>query len=425
LPGHSYINQFTDQLFRHEAGKIVAVLTKVFGTENLELAEDVVQDTFISAINAWKLKGIPENPSAWLYRSAKNKAIDIIRKNKFSVQFDFNDSERELLKSEYTLSTVMETYWKEDAIKDDLLRMMFACCHPGISAENQIALILKTLCGFSTSEIAKAFLTTEDTISKRLYRTKEFFRENKIKPEFPSSDELTDKTASILKTIYLIFNEGYNSTHADELIRKDLLSHAMYLCGLLCEHEQTKQPEAFAAMALMCFHTSRIDTRISDAGEIILLAEQDRTKWNFNLIEQGNEFLNKASFGNSVSTYHIEAAIAYEHCVAETFEKTNWARILNYYDLLSHIYPTPVVLLNRLTVVLRSEGADAAIKEINTSPYLKEWQKHYLFHSLMGEIYSGSDVSKATKSFEKAITLTKSEAEKKLLKKKIEKMIQS
>lgn len=168
------INTLTDHLFRHESGKMVAVLTKIFGTENLETAEDVIQQTFMDAIQVWKLKGIPENPSAWLFRVAKNKAIDVIRKNKHSQQYDFNDSERALLKSEYTLMSTMDHLWKDEMISDDMLRMMFACCHQDISQENQITLILKTLCGFSTAEIAKAFLTSEDTISKRLFKPKHF-----------------------------------------------------------------------------------------------------------------------------------------------------------------------------------------------------------------------------------------------------------
>ncbi|MEP6597063.1 MAG: sigma-70 family RNA polymerase sigma factor, partial [Ginsengibacter sp.] len=223
------INKLTGNLFRHESGKMVSVLTRIFGTENLETAEDVVQQTFIDAISVWKLKGVPENPSAWLFRVAKNKAIDIIRRNKHSVQYDFSDNERVLLTSEYTLATTMENLWKEEFIKDDLLRMMFACCHPGISQENQITLILKTLCGFSTAEIAKTFLTSEDTVSKRLYRTKEFFRENKIKLIIPSVDELRSRTNAVLNSIYLLFNEGYNSTHGEQLIRNDLIEEAMML----------------------------------------------------------------------------------------------------------------------------------------------------------------------------------------------------
>ncbi len=308
---------------------MVAVLAKIFGTENLEVAEDVVQDTLLQAMETWKLKGLPENPPAWLYRVAKNKAIDIIRTNKFSVNYDFSDNERVLLRSEYTLGVAMNSLWKDEQIMDDLLRMMFACCHPDISEENQIVLILKTLCGFSTAEIAKSFLTSEDTISKRLYRTKEFFRERKLKPAFPGPTELKGRTNAVLKTIYLIFNEGYNATHTDTLIRKDLLDQAMYLNGLLCSNHNTQIPEVYAAMALMHLHAARIDSRIGADGGIILLAAQDRSKWDRELIDRGNYYLNKAAVGDTVSTYHIEAAIAFEHCVAASFEDTNWERILH------------------------------------------------------------------------------------------------
>jgi RNA polymerase sigma-70 factor (ECF subfamily) len=414
------INQLTDHLFRHESGKMVAILTKIFGIENLELSEDVVQETFISAVQSWGLKGLPDNPSAWLMQVARNKAIDALRKNKHSTQIDFSDPDRKLLQSEYTLAIQMEKLWLEDEIKDDLMRMMFACCHPGLNPENQITLILKTLCGFSTAEIAKAFLTSEDTISKRLYRSKEFFREQKIKPGFPALQQLNSRTEAVLKTIYLIFNEGYNSSHSDELIRKDLLAQAMYLCKLLCNNPHTQSPQVYAAMALLCLHAARINSRISPEGEIILLAQQDRTQWNRRLIEEGNDWMNKAAYGDGISSYHIEAAIAFEHCIALTFEDTNWQQILAWYDMLVQLHPTAFVALNRMTVVFKISGAAETLQQLQLSPFLKEWEKHYIYYSLLGEIYSSSDKQKAVANFEKAISLTGSEAEKKLLRKKIE-----
>lgn len=414
------ITQLTDQLFRHESGKMVAILTKIFGIENLELSEDVVQETFISAVQSWSLKGLPGNPSAWLMQVAKNKTIDALRKNKYAQQIDFNHPDRKLLQSEYTLSVQIEKLWQEDEIKDDLMQMMFACCHPDLSPENQITLILKTLCGFSTAEIAKAFLTSEDTISKRIYRSKEFFRERKIKPEFPALQQLNNRTEAVLKTIYLIFNEGYNSSHSNELIRKDLLAQAMYLCKLLCENRHTQSPPVFAAMALMCLQAARINSRISPEGEIILLAQQDRSQWNRQLIEEGNDWMNKAAFGDAVSSYHIEAAIAFEHCIALKFEDTNWQQILAWYDVLVKIHPTAFVALNRMTVVFKITGPVETLQQLQQSPFLKDWEKHYIYYSLLGEIYSSSDKKKAKANFEKAITLTQSEAEKKLLRRKIE-----
>ena len=414
------INQLSDHLFRHESGKMVSVLTKIFGAGNLETAEDVVQQTFIDAMQVWKLKGIPGNPSAWLFRVAKNKAIDVIRRNKHAVQYDFNDGERALLKSEYTLTTIMENLWKEELVKDDMLRMMFACCHPGISNENQITLILKTLCGFSTAEIAKTFLTSEDTVSKRLYRTREFFREQKIKLEIPSADELKSRTDAVLNSIYLLFNEGYYSTHSEVLIRKDLIEEAMLLCKLLTENKNTQQPETFALMALMCFHSARSDSRLTTEGEIILLPYQDRSKWNTELMALGNGYMNKGAFGNTVSCYHLEAAIAFEHCTAESFSKTNWNRILDYYELLCSISFSPITELNKAVAVMQVHGAAKALLTLQNIADRKKLETFYLYYSLLGEIYSRLNNSiEAKKYFEKAINMTQSDAEKKIIKEKI------
>jgi len=414
------VQQLADHLFRNESKKMVSVLTKIFGIENLEAAEDVVQDTLLQAMNVWKLKGIPNNPSGWLFRVAKNKAIDVIRRNKYSVQFDFSDNEKILLTSEYTLAATMENFWKEEFIKDDLLRMMFACCHPEISKENQITLMLKTLCGFSTAEIAKAFLTNEDTVSKRLYRTKEFFRQHKIKLVIPSIDEIKNRTDSVLNAIYLLFNEGYNSTNSEELIRKNVIAEAMMLCKLLTENDHTQQPEVFALMALMCFHSARSDSRLTAEGEIILLPMQDRKKWNSRLIDQGNEYMNKAAFGNIVSAYHIEAAIAYEHCSAKFFKDTNWKRILEYYEWLCSISPSPINELNKNVAFMELYGAEKALKELQLINNKKKLETYYLYHSLLGEIYSRiHNLSAAKEHFETAMRLTHSETERNLLKNKI------
>ena len=416
------INKLTDQLFRHESGKLISVLTKVFGTQHLQLVEDVLQETFTSALQTWRIKGVPENPAGWIFQSAKNKAIDILRRNRYSTLTDFSVDENPLYQSEYTLTTLMDAIWTNQVVEDDLLKMMFACCHEELIIENQITLILKILCGFSTIEIAKAFLTSEDTISKRLYRTKEFFRLKKIKPEFPPASLLKERTDAVLKSVYLIFNEGYNSTNSDQLIRKDLLEQAIYLCRLLCNNHYTQIPEVYAAMALMCFHAARIDSRISIEGEIILLEEQDRTKWDDGLIREGNAYMNKSAFGDTISSYHIEGAIAYEHCIAPTFDKTNWEQILTYYDLLSIIHPTAIAMLNRLIVLYKIKGSDHTLQELDNSPYLIEWKKHYLYYSLLGEIYSDTNKTLAKTHFEKAITLTKSDIEQKLLRKKISRL---
>jgi len=415
------ITRLTDLLFRRESGKMVAVLTKTFGTENLQLAEDVVQETFITAINSWTFKGIPDDPSAWLFRVAKNKAIDIIRRNRFSLQFDFSDHEKQLLASEYTLAAAMDNLWREDMVKDDMLRMMFACCHPDISGESQITLILKTLCGFSTAEIARSFLTTEDTISKRLYRTKEFFRQHKIKLSIPSVGELKTRTNAVLNSVYLLFNEGYNSTHSELLIRKDLIGEAMLLCRLLIESPHTQLPETYALMALMCFHASRSEGRLTPEGEIILLPDQDRATWDQELISTGNYYMNKAASGSVLSAYHLEAAIAYEHCAAKSFSETNWQTILQYYEWLGDIAPSPVASLNKVVVIMQVYGPGKALEALGQISDIKRLQAFYLYHSLLGEVYARlNDRARARSYFTTAMELTRSATEHKILQDKIE-----
>ncbi len=426
MDNYNNIEATVNHLFRKESGKMVAVLIKIFGTENIELAEDVVQDALLKALETWKYRGLPDNPSAWLYRTAKNRAIDVIRRNKHSRVIDFSDPQRQLLTSNYTLGATMDTYWQEDSIKDDFLAMMFACCHPNISPENQITFILKSLCGFSTKEVAKAFLTGEDTVSKRLYRTKEYFRKHKIKPQIPKPDQIVLRTNTVLSAIYLMFNEGYNSTHSNDLIRKDLIGQAMLLCRSLFSEERTALPQVYALMALMCFHAARVDSRLGTNGELILLDKQDRKLWDPSLIDSGKLYMNKASFGKQLSTYHLEAAIAYEHCSARQYENTNWKKILEYYDILLKLAFDPVVFLNRALVILELYGPLEALKAIDHIKNEKQLQGYYLYHAALGEINKRlQQLDKAIAHFENAIALTGSKQEKQLLEGKIQEMMKS
>ncbi|MCW3086278.1 MAG: sigma-70 family polymerase sigma factor [Bacteroidetes bacterium] len=418
------IENTVSHLFRHQAGKMVAVLTRIFGSHNIALAEDVVQDTLLTALEQWKLKGIPKDAEAWLFIVAKNKALNLIKKQKSNVLFG-DEITQPLLQSGYTVETTVNQLFEENLIKDDQLRMMFACCHPELSEENQITLILKTLCGFSTAEIAKAFLTSEDTVSKRLYRTKEFFRENKIQLTIPNVDEIKKRTNAVLNSIYLIFNEGYNSTNSEELIRKDVIEESVILCKLLADNEHTQLPEVFALMALMCFHASRSESRLNDEGEIILLPMQDRNKWNRALITEGSNFMDKAAFGNAISTYHLQAGIAFEHCIAPSFEKTNWHKILSYYQWLCRIASTPVTELNRIIIVFQLQGAAVALKELEAIENKNKLESYYLYYSLLGEIYLKlNDPAIAKKHFEKAAALTQSKTEQRLLQNKISSLVQ-
>ncbi|WP_298313239.1 sigma-70 family RNA polymerase sigma factor [uncultured Aquimarina sp.] len=419
-----HIDNTINHLFRQESGKMVAVLIKIFGTENIELAEDVVQDALVSALETWKYRGMPDNPRAWLYRTARNKAIDIIRRKKHSKTIDFSDPERKLLTSEYTLASTMKDFWKEQHIQDDFLAMMYACCHPDISQENQITFILKSLCGFSTKEVAKSFLTSEDTVSKRLYRTKEYFRKHKIRPSIPFPEEIGVRTSAVLSAIYLMFNEGYNSTHDDQLIRKDLISQSMWLCKSLLDSERTQLPEVYALMSLMCFHTARINSRITEQGALILLPDQDRSTWDTKLIMLGSNYLNQAAFGDALTTYHLEAAIAYQHCIALSYETTNWKEILKYYDLLLNKDKDPIVYLNRCLILLELYGPEEALEAIEEIRDHKILNKYYLYHAILGEIHERLiQPHIAVEYYQQAIQLTQSKPEQHCLQQKIARIL--
>ncbi|BDD07813.1 RNA polymerase subunit sigma-24 [Fulvitalea axinellae] len=409
-----------NHLFRKESGKMVSVLAGIFGTENYELAEDVVQDALLSAMESWKIRGLPDNPRAWLYKTAKNRAVDILRKEKRNTTIDFSDPERKPLITGYALSEAMEHRWSDERINDDFLGMMYACCHPEISEENQKTFILKSLCGFSSKEIAKAFLTNEQTISKRLYRTKSFFRTTKIKPEVPAEAEIAPRTRAVLEVIYLIFNEGYNSTQSDHLIRKDLVSQAMFLCRSLIDNTKTHLSEAYALMALMCLHTSRTPGRVSETGDIIPMEKQDRKKWNKELINAGIDYLVKSAIGESASNYHLEAAIAYEYCTAKSYESTNWKNILRYYNMLYKQTPDPVILLNRCIVLMEHKGAEEAMKDLQKLKNERSIEKYYLYHAIAGEIHSRlGEKETAVSHLKKAKELTHSAKEKRFITEKI------
>lgn len=413
------LDQTIDHLFRREAGKMTSVLTKILGKQNLELAEDIVQETLLRAYELWKIKGLPEKPSAWLMQVAKNKAIDTIRREKH--RRDFAKETTILLKSEYTLRYTIDKLTEENEIKDDLLRMMFACCHPAISEEAQLSMILKILCGFSTAEIAKAFISNEETITKRLYRAKQQFREEKIHLAIPSLEEINERLDSVLSAIYLLFNEGYNSTEYDSLIRQDLVEEALRLALLLTENTQTALPQVFALLALICFHTSRFKSRVDEQSNLLTLKYQNRTLWDAALIQRGVFFLQKSSQGQTVSRYHIEAVIAYEHCIAPSYEATNWQKILTMYDWLYQLENDPIVALNRSVVITEIHGARAGIKAIEQIPNLSLLKKFYLLPAILGELYARlGERQTAQKYWAEALSLTNSKAEKAFLEKKIQ-----
>ncbi|MBI3719549.1 MAG: sigma-70 family RNA polymerase sigma factor [Sphingobacteriales bacterium] len=414
----SSIHQTVDHLFRHESGKLIASLLKVFGPHNIELAEDVVQDTLLKAMHTWKMGAVPDNPTAWLFTVAKNKAIDVIRKQKRQQEFAGKISP--LLKSEYTLSATVNEIVSADEIEDDQLRMMFTCCHPSLNTESQVALILKTLCGFSVAEIAKSFISSADTIDKRLYRAKQQFRENKIAYDIPSGNELEQRLDNVLTAIYLLFNEGYNSAQHVTLVRKELQDEAIRLGELLLKNRNTAQPQVYALLALMCVTAARNEARLDSEGNIILLPQQNRSLWNKELIAKGLNYIEQSASGETITTYHVEAMIACEYVMANSYEQTNWLAILRYYDVLYRLKPSPVVALNRAVIVSELSGAVAAIEAVQSIPGLESLKKYYLLPSILGDLYNkNGDTEKANTYFREAAALTTNECEKKLLLAKI------
>lgn len=394
------------------------MLTKLFGPQNLQLAEDVVQDTLLKAFNTWKINGLPQNPSAWLFTAARNKAIDVLRQQKRQQEVSKNLTP--LLQSEYTLVPTVQEFVNTNSIDDDQLRMMFVCCHPSLSTEAQVSLILRTLCGFSVTEIAKAFVTGYDTIEKRLTRARQSFRDNNVRFELPAATELDSRLDNVLLAIYLLFNEGYNSTQHEDLIRKDLMHEAMQLCELILRSPAVDHGKVHALMALICFTASRNDARLDADGNILLLQNQDRSKWNAALISKGIFHLEESTAGEQTSRYQLEAGIAYEHARAAGYELTNWKNILQCYDLMCKFYSSPVVELNRAIVISELYGPAEGIKAIEAIAQLSSLKNYYLLPATLGEFYGQlKQTGLANKYFSQAMDLTGSAAEKKLLQQKM------
>jgi len=404
-------------LFRTEFRKIAAVLCKLFGIENMELAEDIASETFLSALENWPYKGIPENPVAWLYAVAKNKAKNHLQRNQV-----FTEKIAKQIKYSSSQSEEVEIDLSEKNITDSQLQMLFALCHPSIPTESQIGLSLRILCGFGIEEIANAFLTNRETINKRLFRAKEKLRTEKVKIVpitigILTEEEINDRLETVLTTLYLLFNEGYYSESQDTILREDLCAEAMRLADLLIGNEQTCQPNAKALLALMCFHSSRFKARKNKKGEMILYEDQDETLWDQELIAKGTYHLHQASQGNRISKYHIEATIAYWNTQkADTKEK--WENVLQLYNRLLQLEYSPVAALNRTYALAKANGKHEAIIEAEK---LNLTGNHFYF-ALLGELYAGIDNNKATQNFQKAISLAKTQTDKQTIQRKIDKL---
>ena len=397
-------------LFRTEYGKITAVLCKLFGVGHIEMAEDIAGETFLAAMETWPRRGAPKNPTAWLYAVAKNKA-----KNQFHHHKVFSDKIAPKIQDVSIGIQEMEVNLSGKNITDSQLQMMFAICNTAISTEAQIGLALRILCGFGIDEIATAFLTNKETINKRLFRAKEKLRTENTRIQFPAEREIPGRLQTVLATLYLLFSEGYYSESQDTVLRKDLCLEAMRLTRLLVENEQTNQPSVNALLALMCFHSSRFEARKNEHGEIVLYHDQDETLWNQELIAQGVYYLHRASQGNKISKYHLEASIAYWHTIKSgTTEK--WENILQLYNQLLVLEYSPIAALNRTYALSKVKGQKVAIAEAEK---LGLTSNHF-YYTLLGELYTGLDDQKATEHYRSALDLAKTKADKQTIQSKID-----
>ena len=396
-------------LFRTEFRKIVAVLGKHFGAGHLDVAEDLASDTFAAALETWPYRGIPANPTAWLYAVARNKALNYLRRNRH-----FTREVADQLKKDPDDFQESEIDLSEGNIRDSQLQMLFAVCHPAISVPAQVGLALRILCGFGIDEIATAFLTNKETVNKRLFRARETLRREQVAIEYPGEGEIESRLESVLTTLYLLFSEGYYSESREPVIREDLCAEAMRLTALLLEAGPANSPEANALFALMSFQASRLGARQNGSGELILYQDQDESLWDTALIAQGARYLNLASRGGCLSRYHLEAGIAYWHTIKEdTREK--WENILYLYNLLLQVAYSPVAALNRTYAFSKIHGKEAAIREAER---LKLSGNPYYF-TLLGELHSGLDDEKARMHFEKALELARTEADRRVIQQRL------
>jgi RNA polymerase sigma factor (sigma-70 family) len=372
-----------DHLFRRESGRMVAVLTRIFGLHNLELAEDVVQDAFCRAMEVWPFRGVPDNPSAWLMATAKHRAIDVLRRERTARTFapEFG----RLLESEWTLVPTVDEVVAGSAIKDDLLRMMFSCCHPRLREDVQVALVLHIVCGFASDEIAAAFLTTEAATHKRISRGKKVLAGARRLFDLANAD-CAARLSSVQRALYLLFNEGYHGASAESAVRAELCQEALRLVMLLVEHPLTATPSSNALAALMHLHAARLPGRVDAAGNLSSLIDQDRTRWDLHLVEQGRGLLNQSATGSELTEYHVEAAIAAVHASASRTEDTNWRQIVGLYDTLMAIRPSPVVALNRAIAVAQSEGAERGLEEIHAIAGVERMEDYPFYHAALGEL---------------------------------------
>jgi RNA polymerase sigma factor (sigma-70 family) len=412
------VAELSEHLFRRESGRMVAALTRIFGVHNLALAEDVVQDAFCRALEVWRMRGVPDNPSAWLMTAAKNRALDVVRRERTSRTFAPEVSR--LLETEWTLAPTVAEAFADHTIRDEQLRMMFSCCDPRLSEEVQVALILNILCGFGASEIASAFLTGRAAIEKRISRGKKVLASSRHL--FDLADrEFAPRLAGVHRALYLLFNEGYHSASAQSPIRAELCGEAIRLALLLSEHRPAGTPATHALAALMCLDAARLPARIDALGDLNLLVDQDRSLWDSELLNRGFELLELSATGTDLTQYHVEAAIAASHASAPTVDATDWRHIVSLFDTLMAIAPSPVVALNRAIAVAQADGPARGLDELRAITDSERLSSYPFYFAAMGELeLRRGNATAAREHFESALAVARNAAERRHLTRRVQ-----
>jgi RNA polymerase sigma factor (sigma-70 family) len=409
--------ELSEHLFRRESGRLVAALVRIFGVHNLALAEDVVQDAFCRALEVWKVRGIPDNPSAWLMAVARHRALDVVRKERTARIFAPELSRQ--LESEWTLVPTVEEAFAGSTIRDEQLRMMFSCCDPRLPEEVQVALVLNILCGFGASEVAGAFLTTRAAMEKRISRGKKSLASSQHLFDLADA-EFGPRLSAVTRALYLLFNEGYHGASAEAAVHTDLCREAIRLTMLLLESPQTALPETHALAALMHLHAAKLPARLDSAGDLNPLVEQDRSRWDTQLVEQGLVLLNRSATGTVVSAFHIEAAIAAVHATAPTVDQTNWNAIVELYDRLMGIAPSPVVALNRAIAIGQRDGPEAGIEALRAILDRERLRSYPFYPAAFGELeLRCGNLEAAREYFSAAVALARNDAERRFLERRV------
>ena len=398
---------------------MVATLTRIFGVHNLELAEDVVQDSFCRALKIWQFRGVPDNPSAWLMTAAKNRALDMLRRERTA--HTFAPELGRLLNSEWTVVPLVEELFGPSAIKDDQLRVMFSCCHPKLTEDAQVGLILHILCGFSVGEIASAFVSSHSAIEKRISRAKKILAGSKHLFDVSDAADFARRLPSVQRALYLLFNEGYHGASQETAVRADLCEEALRLTRLLLDHPLGATPSTHALAALICFDAARLPARVDASGNLNSLFDQDRSQWDQQLVNEGLQFLERSASGSELTEYHLEAAIAATHASASRVEDTDWGTIVSLYNTLITIRPSPIIALNRAIAIGQHEGPERGLEEMLAIRDTDRLSTYPFYPAALGELeLRQGNCDLARVHFREALSLGRNPMERRFLKQRID-----